>query len=310
MIRHSIFLSIGFLVGCSTPPEGLRHISTLHVQTKGVSLNHSGAKAYVGMLGMACGIDVDSASITQDMDPSEEEERVEDSSDTLEHGSAVLTSNSEGVHRIGTETREAETMAWATPEISATHISGARLLTDGIVALSAAENGCVLTRTFEDGSTSSSVIDPAICDKDSQLDIIDDEQWIVYGQQGLLVVDGMEARKVAERAEYARSSADGSLLWYTHQNTATVIDLSGTVLETITMDGSFTSLDRIGSTGQFAVTMNAPGGARYGQLNDKLEWVTTQPIPETSSISISGNGRVISFILPDAVHFYETLVRQ
>ena len=118
MVRPSTLLVACVLMGCDAPSENLRYLSTLPAQARGVTLNDSGTQAFVGMAGMACSIDVNHATIELDIDPSDEEETVEDSSGTLEGGGAVLTSYSGGLHRITESTAQDAMEDWVEPELT------------------------------------------------------------------------------------------------------------------------------------------------------------------------------------------------
>lgn len=307
MRRTILLLAAYMLAACDTPAEHLSYISTLPTHAKGIRLNHDGTKAYVGMSGMACGIDVQSGTVEQDIDPTEEDERVEDSTGTLDRGGVVLTSHSNGIHLLTESSMQEVLEEWAEPTLAMSHVYGARLLSDGFVALSGEERGCTLTRAYTDRPISTIEIAPLSCDSRSQLDIIDTHRWVIYGPSGVVVVDNNTAHYLDIQADVARASSDQNTLMVAYQDTATLVSLHGTTLKEIKIDGHFTALERFGQDGSFAVTMNTPQGARFGHLDDQLHWVTSQPIPEASSIAVSGDGRVVAFILPDAVHFYQTI---
>lgn len=310
MRRTILILAAYMLAGCDTPSEHLKYISTLPAQANGVRLNHDGTKAYIGMSGMACGIDVQSGSVEQDIDPTEEDEKVEDSTGTLEHGGVVLTSHSNGIHLLTESSIQNTLDEGMEPTLSMKYIYGARLLSDGFIALSADERGCTLTRAHTNRPTSTIEIAPLACDSRSQLDIIDTHRWVIYGPSGVVLVDNNVVHYLNIQADVARVSSDQTSLMVVYQDTATRMSLDGTTLEEININGHFTALERFGQDGSFAVTMDTPQGARFGHLDAQLHWVTSQPIPEASSIAVSGNGRVVAFILPDAVHFYQTLKGQ
>ena len=147
-----------------------------------------------------------------------------------------------------------------------------------------------------------------MCDKDSQLELVDSQRWVIFGPAGVVLSDDTGLHTLDSHADVARVTADGESLLTAQNNTVQLLNWDGTVRVQRTINGVFKSIERLGSSGHFAVTMDTPQGPRYAQMDASLEWVVTQPIPEASSIAVSKNGNVIAFILPDAVHFYENIV--
>ena len=77
------------------------------------------------------------------------------------------------------------------------------------------------------------------------------------------------------------------LFTYGAEQYGPIVNWDGTVRVQRTINGVFKSIERLGSSGHFAVTMDTPRGPRYAQMDASLEWVVTQPIPEASSIAVS-----------------------
>ena len=130
-----------------------------------------GNTGLVGMAGMACSIDVNHATIEPDIDPSDEEETVEDSSGTLEGGGAVLTSYSGGLHRITESTAQDAMEDWVEPELTLDHIRRSF----GVRRNSCAQppRKCVKSPVPTAMPLIKSCVPATVCDKGSQLERVD-----------------------------------------------------------------------------------------------------------------------------------------
>ena len=138
---------------------------------------------------------------------------------------------------------------WVEPELTLDHILGARLVSDGILALSLHENGCQITRTHGDASHQIVRVPATVCDKDSQLELVDSQRWVIFGPAGVVLSDDTGLHTLDSHADVARVTADGESLLTAQNNTVQLLNWDGTVRVQRTINGVFKSIERLGSSG-------------------------------------------------------------
>lgn len=285
-------LALVLLAGACTTEGELSYTSTLQAETQGVRLSYDGLDAYAAMSGTTCQIDTSWGCPTADADLPTDDERVSDHFDGL-----TLAVSDAGVHVIS------DTQEWLqADDLAIDDVRDAKLTAMGILVIAGDSDSCMLSS--EDGSQ---VLPGALCAIDAITTVDRGDSALVVGTtDGVYRVDETGAERLAETADLVSAGVNGVV--YMAQSGGTdliALDRNGGLLWETQTDGAIHSLAPRGDKGSVLVlTENGSVGSLLRIDGEGQEQAAYAVPGADGELVVSGNGRTVGIVTPEAVHYY------
>lgn len=309
-MRTTALLSLAVLAtACAPEPLELRHEFSLAVDTSGhTMLNES--RAWAGMLGTTCEVDVRSETIGMDIDPTGTDEQVVGGGE-VQGMDLVLTKTRGSVQVLDvdmvagdlgyeglTNTEMVDVHSLSVEGVASAGFTAS----DALVTVAQNDAGCAIAWRGVDGSVSTLDLDEAVCETDRSMDF--------FGEAPVVVVDGMVAlaspEGLTELAPGQLGAAGVELVAVAHEGELSGVQADGAIAWTLPVEGTVAQVESLGSRGLFVAAIEHADGTAALIMVDGLTGTVERevPLPAVAPFDVSPGGRTLAFDTGDRVHYH------